>query len=232
MIKSLAALITLLSFQFAFADAMEIYCTIRSGKESLNCQIVGKDSKVMSSEDISNFIDQGLVAAYITLKSRKNMERTFFIDANAPQYKKLNELKRSASISEINRAKSELFAEMERRIIKTSDELDVQAANAELVLYDSSIASDKFKRENGKNLAELDNYRKNKDKICTTTPGFEAMSRANASLQSSLSNILYAFQTPGTCMSDFKVFKDRDGSVDLRQLDQVTDKYKSLCKKQ
>jgi hypothetical protein len=59
MIKSLAALITLFSFQLAYADVMEIYCTIRSGKENLNCQLVGKDSKVMSTEDISNFIDQG-----------------------------------------------------------------------------------------------------------------------------------------------------------------------------
>ncbi len=57
------------------------------------------------------------------------------------------------------------------------------------------------------------------------------MSRANARLQTTLSNIVYAFQTPDTCMAGYKVFKDKDGAVDLRQLDTAADDYKANCKK-
>jgi len=32
-------------------------------------------------------------------------------------------------------------------------------------------------------------------------------------------------------MSDFKVFKDKDGSVDLRQLDGVSQRFLASCKK-
>lgn len=213
------------------ADPAEINCTIRKSGGNLECQILGKDRKVMNAEDITNFVDAGEVAAYITLKSRKGLERTFMVDGKSPQYKRLNDLKRSASMSEIAKAKSDLFNEIEKKVIKLSDELDGQAAAAELVLYDSSITYDKFKRESRTALAELEGYRKNKDKVCTSTPAFEQVSKANAKLQQTLSNIIYAFQTTDSCMSDYKVFKDRDGSVDLRQLDTVTDHFKSNCKK-
>lgn len=220
-----------LGAQAAHADPAEIYCTIRESGGSLNCQWVGKERKTMGAEEIPAFVDAGQVAAYLTLKSRKGFERTFFVDSNAPQYRRLNDIKKSSSISEINKAKSDLFADIEKKVIKLSDELDGQAAAAELVLYDSSIVGDKAKREGRAMMAELEGYRKNRDKICTATPAFEQVSKANASLQQTLSNILFAFQTPGTCLADFKVFKDRDGSVDLRQLDGVADKYKMQCKK-
>jgi hypothetical protein len=217
--------------QFASADPMEIYCTIRSSGGNLNCQIVGKERKVMNAEDITNFVDAGEVAAYITLKSRKGMERTYMIDSKAPSYKRLNDIKKSSSISEIAKAKSDLFNEIEKKVIKVSDDLDGQAAAAELILYDSSFTYDKIKRENRAMNAELEGYRKNKDKVCTNTPAFEQMSKANTRLQQTLSNIIYAFQTPDSCMAEYKVFKDRDGSVDLRQLDTVTDHYKANCRK-
>ena len=185
----------------------------------------------MGPEDIAAFVDQGQIAAYVDIKSRKGMERVFQIDGNAPSYKRLNDIKKTASISEINKAKSDLFNEIEKKIIKLSDELDGQAATAELVLYDNSIPVDKAKRENRSMTAEIEGYRKNRDKICTSTPAFEQISKANASLQQTLSNILFAFQTPSTCLADFKVFKDKDGSVDLRQLDSVVEKYKTQCKK-
>jgi hypothetical protein len=213
------------------AEPLEIYCAIRSSGGNLNCQMMGKERKVMNAEDITNFVDAAEVAAYITLKSRKGMERTFLIDRNAPQYKRLNDVKRSASMSEIAKAKSDLFNEIEKKVIKLSDELDGQSAAAELVLYDPSVTYDKLKRTNHEMMAELDGYRKNKDKVCTSTPAFEQMSKANSRLQQTLSNILYAFQTPDSCMSDYKVFKDHDGSVDLRQLDSVNDHFKANCRK-
>src|SRR5437868_4084606 len=104
-------------------------------------------------------------------------------------------------------------------MIKISDDIDSQAAAASLVKYDSSIALDKYRRETFSVQSELDGYRKNREKTCTATPAFEQLSRMNSGLQKSLSSILFAFQTPGTCMDDLKVFKDRDGSVDLRQLE-------------
>lgn len=216
----------------AAADPAEIFCNIRESGGNLSCQWVGKDArKSMGPEDISSFIDQGQVAAYVVLKSRKGFERTYFVDGNSPQYKRLNDLKKAASMSEINKSKSELFNEIEKKLIKLSDELDAQAATAELVKYDSSIAYDKAKREARAMTTELEGYRKNREKICTSTPAFEQLSRANASLQQTLSNILYAFQTPDSCMGDFKVFKDKDGTVDLRQLDGVAQKFQTMCKK-
>jgi hypothetical protein len=223
--------LALLAGQAAFAEPMEIYCTIRSSGGQLNCQIMGKERKVMNAEDITNFVDAGEVAAYITLKSRKGMERTYMIDPHAASYRRLADIKKSASISDIAKAKSDLFNEIEKKVIKVSDDLDGQAAAAELVLYDSSLTYDKIKRDSRAMTAELEGYRKNKDKICTNTPAFEQMSKANTRLQQTLSNIIYAFNTPDSCMSDYKVFKDRDGSVDLRQLDTVTDHFKANCRK-
>jgi len=228
--KITALIATLVGLQ-AFGQTAEIYCTIRDSGGNLNCQWVGKERKVMNADDISQFIDAGNVAAFVTLKSRKGMERTYKIDPNSPQYKRLNDTKRSASISEFSVQKSALFAEIEKKLIKLSDELDGQAAAAELVLYDQSLALEKMKRENRSMSAELDAFKKNREQACTSTPAFERVSKSNSGLQQTLSDLIFAFQTPGTCLADFKVFKDADGAVDLRQLATVTEKYKNNCKK-
>ena len=144
--RILLIMLTIFGGQMARADALEIYCTIRSSSSNLNCQMMGKERKVMNAEDITNFVDAGEVAAYITLKGHKGMERTYLVDHNAPQYRRLNDVKKSASMSEIAKAKSDLFNEIEKKVIKISDELDGQAAAAELVLYDSSLTYDKLKR--------------------------------------------------------------------------------------
>jgi hypothetical protein len=229
--KILLAMVMLGAGAQAYASQpMEVYCTIRPGG-TLNCQTMGKERRVMTAEDITNFVDAGEVAAYITLKSRKNIERVFMVDGKSPQYKRLNDLKKTASMSEIAKAKSDLFNEIEKKVIKLSDELDGQAAAAELVLYDSGITYDKIRRENRSMLAELESYRKNREKVCTETPAFAQVSRANQRLQQTLSNMLTAFQAPDTCMSEFKVFRDKDGAVDLRQLDGVAEHYRAQCKR-
>lgn len=215
---------------FSIENPMEIYCVIRSSGANLSCQMLGRDRKIMSAEDITNFIDAAEVKAYITLKSRKGLERTYAIDGKAAQFKRLAEIKKSSSISEIARAKSELFSEIEKKIIKISDEQDGQASAAELILPDSHITYDKLKKEQRDLTTEVEGYRKNREKICTTTPEFENMSKVNARLQQTLSNLIYAFQTPDTCMAGYKVFKDKSGSVDLRQLDSASDHFKSNCK--
>ena len=222
---------SLVMFLAHAANASEVYCTIRESGGNLNCYWVGKDKRVMNAEDISNFIEDGNVSAYVTLKSRKGMERTYKIDSKSPQYKRLNDMKRSSSISEISAAKSTLFSEIEKKLIKLSDELDGQAAAAELVMYDQSIALDKIKRENRTMTDNLEGFNKNRDQACTSSPGYEKMSKANSGLQQTLSDILLAFQSPGTCLADFKIFKDKDGAVDLRQLSSIGEKYKNSCKK-
>lgn len=227
---------TLLSVLFlaipAFADTtpMEIECVIRPSGSNLTCQMLGKDRKVMSAEDITNFVDAGEVAAFITLKSRKGFTRTYAIDGKAPQYKRLQEIKKSSSISEIAKAKSDLFADIEKKVIKISDEQDGQAAAAELVKPDPAVTYEKMKLESRTLANEVEGYRKNRDKVCTTTPAFENMSKANQRMQTTLSNMVYAFQTPDSCMAGFKIFKDKDGTVDLRQLDSAPDHFKANCK--
>ncbi|MBY0386292.1 hypothetical protein K2X05_14135 [bacterium] len=231
--RILASLIlTLLTSQLSWAadNPTEIYCLIRSSGGNLSCQLMGKDRKIMSPEDITNFIDAAEVKAYITLKSRKGFERTYEIDGKAAQFKRLADIKKSASISEIARAKSELFSEIEKKVIKIADEQDGQRAAAELVFSDSHLTYDKLKKEQRDLTNEVEGYRKNREKICTTTPEFENMSKVNARLQQTLSNLIYAFQTPDTCMAGYKVFKDKNGSVDLRQLDSASDHFKSNCK--
>lgn len=218
------------SLAFAQNNPTEIYCVIRTSGGNLSCQVLGKERKVMTAEDITNFIDASEVLAYITLKSRKGFERTYAVDPKAPQFKRLADIKKSASISEIAKAKSDLFSEIEKRVIKISDEQDGQAAAAELVLPDSRITYDKLKKEQRTMAQELEGYRGNREKVCTTTPEFEKISKTNARLSQTLSNMIYAFQAPDSCMSGYKVFKDKDGSVDLRQLDSAPDHFKANCK--
>lgn len=217
---------------FSFADPVEIFCTIRSSGASLSCQhMVGNSRKVMNADDVANFIDSGQVSAYITLRSHKGIERTFMVDPKAPQYKRLADVERNTSMSNVAKAKSDLFEEIERKVIKISDELDGLAAAAELILYDPGITYDKMTREQRSLRTEVEDYRGNKERVCTATPAFEKVSKVNLRLQQTLGNIVTAFQAPDTCMSGFKVSTDREGAVDLRQLDTIADYFKKACKK-
>ncbi len=213
------------------AEPAELYCTIRDNNAGLNCQWAMKDkNRIMTPEDISSFVDQGAIAAYLTVKSRRGNERVFMVDSHSPQYKKLADIKNNGSVSEISRVKNEIFTEIEKKIAKISDDLDAQMGTMELIKYDPSVGYDKGQREMRAAQNEITGYRKNRDKVCTSTPAFEQLSKANSSLQQTLSNILYAFQTSDSCMKDFKVFKDKDGTVDLRQLDGVSQHFIEKCK--
>lgn len=213
-------------------EKSELYCTIRDSGINLNCQwSVNGGKRMMSSDDLSVFIDQASVSAFITVKSKAGFERLFSVDSKAEQFKKLSDVKKNAAMSEVSRYKNDLFVEIEKKLIKLSDDLDSQAAAANLVKYDSSLALEKYRRETFATSAELEGYRQNREKVCSSTPAFEQISRTNANLQKSLSGILFAFQTSGSCMDEFKVFKDKDGSVDLRQLDGVPEKFLEKCKK-
>ena len=229
----LSLIALLLNFQaFAATDKpAEIACTIRDSGQNLNCVWAGKEKKAMSAEDVQAFVDQSAVYSYITVKSRKGMERAFHPDSSAASFKKLAEVKKSGSISEVSRAKLDLFAEIEKKVIQVSEELDAQAARSDLIKYDASISLEKAKVESRDLNKELDGLRASKEKLCTTTPQFESLSKTNSTLQTTLSNILVAFQTSGTCMDSFKIFKDKDGSVDLRQMDGIGKSFVENCKK-
>lgn len=142
------------------AELPEVYCTISSSNR-LDCQWVEKDvRRKMTAGDISKFIDKAQVAAYMTVVSRMGLERVFMIDGESNAFAKVNEAKKSASISEINKAKSDVFNDIETRAIKLSDDLDLQSKNSDLVKYDSSIAVDKAKLDKNELVKELDTYRK------------------------------------------------------------------------
>jgi hypothetical protein len=224
----------LLGLQLAWAaEPAEIVCNIRDNGSNLSCQQLNSNGtrKMMTSEDISSFIDQGQIAAYITLTSRKGYERTYMVDGNSPQYKNLANAKKSSSMSEIIKMKSDLFNEIEKKLIKVSDDLDGQAAAAELIKYDPAVSTEKFRRDSRQMAMDLESARSNREKACATTATYEQMLKSNSSLQLTLSNILYAFQTPDSCMSDFKLIKDKDGAIDLRQLDSVPQKFQTQCRK-
>ncbi|MFM6927738.1 MAG: hypothetical protein ACKOX6_04700 [Bdellovibrio sp.] len=214
-------------------ESNELYCLIRNTGSNLICQWVAKDGDLilMKADDVGLFIDQAAVLGYITVKSKAGYERVFEIDAKSDRFANLKAYRKTASLSEISKYKSDLFIEIEKNVIKISDDLDKAATATDLVKYDSSIALDKYRRETRVVKNELEGYRKNRETVCTATPAFEQISKVNSALQKSLSGILYALQTPGTCMDDFKVFKDKDGTVDLRQLDVVPDRFTEKCKK-
>lgn len=214
-------------------EATELYCLIRNSGTNLNCQWVTKDGDkvLMKPDDIGAFIDQASVIGYITVKSKAGYERIFEVDAKSDRFTNLTSFRKTASPSELNKYKNDLFMEIEKKVIKLSQDLDQTAASTDLIKYDPSIALDKHRRESRMVKNELEGYRKSRETLCTATPAFEQISKVNSALQKSLSGILYALQTPGTCMEDFKVFKDKDGTVDLRQLDVIPDKFLEKCKK-
>ncbi len=232
-IKSVLVLLFGLSCSaYAEDGPNEIFCTIRDGGMNLNCQwIDSKDRRTMTPDDISTFIDRSLVNTYITVRSKKGMERTFQVDANAAPLRRLNEMKKLASISEVGRAKLEAFAEMEKKAIKLSDEMDSAAMRAELLKPDSSIVNEKFKRQMRPMSVELTTLRTKNERLCTVTPEFERVTKTNVKLSETLSSLLHAFQQPDTCLDGFKLSKTQDGSVDLRQLESLGKAFQEKCKK-
>ncbi len=211
------------------AHAMEVSCAFSSGGKSLSCQITTPPRRVMHPEDIGEFLEAKEI--FVTLVGASKVTRIFQIDRNAPEFKHLEDLHKSGSISEIEAGKLALFAEIERKLIETSNKLDAAKNEAKLVLYDSSITYEKLNGDRVTRDAEIAALRKGKEQACMTLPAVEKISNANSKLQQALSNILYAFQTPDSCMAGFKVFKDRDGTVDLRQLNDVSTQFRSQCTK-
>lgn len=213
------------------AERMELFCKVRSNGRNLDCQILGKERRVMHEEDIAQVLDSAADGVYVTERSKKGVDRVFYIDGHAPQFKHLKGLKDSGSLSKLSSARNALFGRIEKRVIKLGNELDSLTDSAELVLYDSSITLEKYKTENRDLTSELEAYRSHKEKICKSTPEYEQVSKVNSKLQDLLSKILEAYQSPESCMSQLKIVKDPDGAVDLRQLEKAPDLFKTSCAK-
>jgi hypothetical protein len=229
------AILMVLSFSltaFAAKDpSVEIVCSVRDSSANLNCVWVGQEKKPMTSDDVQTFIDAAGVYAYITVKSRKGLERSFMPDPNSAQFKKLADIKKNGSISEISRAKLDLFAELEKKVVKLSDELDSQALSSDLLKYDASVTGDKLKREMRAYKEENESLRAGKGQACTSTPEYEQKMRVSSRLQGTISTLLNAFQTPGTCLDQLKVKRDKDGKVDVGQFENLAQSYIDSCKK-
>ncbi len=141
------------------APGSEAYCTIRSVGSRLECLWVESNGRRrMNSQDISNFIDQAQISSYMTVRSRAGLERVFLIDSEAPSFKKLRTTEKSSSISDINKVKSDLFEEIEAKVVKLSDELDATAAAAVLVKFDPSVALDHEKLKEHGLVTEVEKY--------------------------------------------------------------------------
>lgn len=141
------------------AAGSEAYCTIRSVGSRLECLwIEANGRRRMNSQDISNFIDQAQISSYMTVRSRAGLERVFLVDSEAPSFKKLRTAEKSSSISDINKVKSELFEEIEAKVVKLSDELDATAAAAVLVKSDPSVALDHAKIKEHGLVTEVEKY--------------------------------------------------------------------------
>ncbi len=228
----LIGLILLSSSGFAAKEQLvEIVCSIRDTGTSLNCVWLGREKKAMTSDDVQAFVDQANVYAYITVKSRKGHERSFMPDPNSAQFKKLADIRKNGSISEISRAKLDLFAEIEKKTIKLADDLDAQSLTADLIKFDASVTTGKYKRELKFAKEDLESLQSNKGALCVATPEYESKMKVASTLQSTVSTLLNAFQTPGTCMDKLTVKKDKDGKVDVSQFEGLAQSYVESCKK-
>ena len=117
------------------AAQVDLSCKLRSNGTNLDCQFLGKERTVMHPEDIPKVIDSVADGIYITAKSRKNLERVFYVDPRSAQFKHLEDMRGSAPMSEISSARVAVFSEIEKRVIKLMDELDVAVGIRRSCLY-------------------------------------------------------------------------------------------------
>lgn len=219
----IVVVVSMLSSIAAHADpAPELFCTINSNGEDLNCQYKDKrdSSKVFSDDDIISFTDRSMTGGYITVKSKRGFERTFEVDPDSHQFKQLREAKKNLGVSELAKVKLETYQDLERKAIQVSDGLDAIYVQSDMLKYDPAIAADKCKMDM-KLYSSGVNYEKN----------LESLSAENKTLSIYLTSLLKAFKDPGSCLSDYKMDVSADGTVELSQLQGISQAFKNRCKK-
>lgn len=207
---------------------VDVGCTIRTNGKNLDCIIMGKERRVMNPENIGEFLNAG--ETYITVTSKMGVKRLYKIDKNATQYKDYEKVRDEGSITQISNAKMSLFEAVEKKLVQLSDFQDEKDSKAELVIYDPGRTYTGMLNQKRALAAELQAYMTGKESGCAKSPEFEKAQDTNDKLTSTLSNMISAFHSQGTCLSDFKVFKSRNGRVDLSQLDVLPGQFKQNCR--
>lgn len=214
--------VTLISQTALAADVLpELFCSITESS-GLRCQYKDKknSSRAFSDLDVTDFITKSAAGGYITVKSKRGFERTFEVDPSYVQFKKITEKRDSAGTTELARMKLDLFSEMEKKAVQISDGLDTIFVQSDLLKYDPSIAIDKC-RLDMKASTSGTAYEKN----------VESLQAENKALGVFLTGLIKAFKDPTSCLSDFKIHVTSDGSIDLEQLQGLSQAFKNRCKK-
>jgi hypothetical protein len=187
----------------------ELACKVGGGGKTLDCGL--KES------ELASFIDQARGGAYLTVESRKGVKRTFSLDPNSSEVQKFLELEKAkAPMAELLKAKLDIFSSIERKVTKISEALD------ETVPKESKKDAQKEAKKEGKKtleesaldvqLEEANLYRKN--------------------LTHYLSVILHTMQDPGSCTDSFNLRTEKDGGVDIHQINELSKLFQAKCRRE
>ncbi|MBS1985063.1 MAG: hypothetical protein JST16_12910 [Bdellovibrionales bacterium] len=212
--------------------AAELFCKIREKASVLDCQYFdGAKKRTLTDQDIIDFVDHASVDAYLTLVSRKGLERTLRIDPGYANFKKLSEVQKVGSASEIARTKFELFTEIERRVVKISDELDSALAQQFLIKFDPYITNEKYRRELQVITNEAIHGVESAAGSCATENQLATIAQDNRVLGAQLMALVNAFRSPDSCLSDYPMNVGADGSVDIEALKALPQAFSERCHK-
>jgi hypothetical protein len=221
-ILSGAIALSIAASAFAEATIPELFCMINDSGEGLTCQYKDKrdSSKSFDDSDIISFMDRANSGAFMTVKSKRGFERTFEIDPQSAPFKRLRNAKKDLSVSDTARMKLDVYTDLEKKAIQISDGLDTVFIQSDMLKYDPAVANDKCKMDM-KVYNSGQNYEKN----------IESISAENKALSIYLTSILKAFKEPGSCMGDYKIDVASDGSVELSQLQGLSQAFRNRCKR-
>lgn len=220
----------------AFADGVtrpaELFCNIRKESATLNCQYFnGQTKRPLTDQDIIDFVDRASVSAYLTVESRAEHERTLAIDPSYANFKSLADTIKSGSASEIARAKFDIFAEIEKRVIKISDDLDTSLSAQNFIKYDPSVTNDKYRRElefvTGQTIQGIKSAATN----CATEQQLATLASDNRALSTELTRIVNAMRSPTSCLGDQPFQVQPDGSMDLNEVKNLSLAFTDKCRK-
>lgn len=212
---------------------VELFCHVHENGKALDCSFLdGEVRRDLSDQDLLIFINKAINGAYLTVRSKKGLERTYQLDPNVPEFKRFIELEKNhASTREIGQAKLDIFGSIEQKVIKISDALDTSAPQADMVRSDPSIANQKFKSE----FSELESEKKKLEKTCRSEnvdKQLEAISAEKRNLAHYLSILLRTMKDPGSCTESFALKTERDGSVGLDQINGLSKLFQENCRKE
>ncbi|MBC7691616.1 MAG: hypothetical protein H7222_07585 [Methylotenera sp.] len=217
------------------ARPLEIFCEVFATGKALSCQYLdGETKKPMNDQDLLTFVNRATKGAYLTVKSKKGLERTYQLDANGAEFRKFAEISKTASTRELGQAKLDVFSAIEQKAIKISDALDTSAPAADLVRSDPAIANEKFNHE----IRALNAEKTRLEQTCNVPTDknvdkeLESLTQEKRSLTHYLSILLKTMKDPGACTESFNLKVDKDGSIGLSQVTQLSNIFQEKCRKE